>query len=87
MSRLAKKRKHPEKRKKTTTSTILNIKMSTKGAQFLHLSCQGGRIAPLLPVSYATGSHPSSDSIKHTAQYVPHAGFFKGLTLLTAKAF
>jgi len=31
-----------------------NIKMSTKGAQFLHLACQGGA-SPLSPISYATG--------------------------------
>jgi len=42
MSILAKKQKHPEKRKKTTTYRKINIKMSTRGAQFLHLACQGG---------------------------------------------
>jgi len=43
--------------------------MSTKGAQFLHLACQGGRLAPLLPVSYAT--------VRERTQN--WAGIFKGL--------
>ena len=33
---------------------------ANRGAHFLHLACQGGRRAPLLPVSYANGSSTSS---------------------------
>jgi len=53
---LAKNRKRPEKRKKqqlTKNKKILNIKMSAKEAQFLHLACQG-RPVPLPPGSYVT---------------------------------
>jgi len=50
---LAKKRNQPEKLKKlqpTETKTVLNIIISAKGSQFLHLACQGeGAGRPLLP--------------------------------------
>jgi len=33
---------------------------ANRGAHFLHLACQGGRRAPLPPVSYAPAASPSS---------------------------
>jgi len=40
--------KNNENTQKTTNQRILNIKMSTKEAQFLYLACQGGG-SPLSP--------------------------------------
>jgi len=57
MSILAKKLKHLQNAKKqqlTENHKILNIKMSAKGVQFLHLAFQEGPSRPLPPVSHAT---------------------------------
>jgi len=61
MSILAKKQtKTPRKTQKNTTYwkplEYWISKCQLKGAQFLHLTCQGGGSPPCLPVSYATGS-------------------------------
>ena len=49
-----KKKIPPRKTQKTKNQRILNIKMSTKGGSVLHLAYQGGKIAPLPPIDYAT---------------------------------
>jgi len=60
MSRLAKNKKAPRKTQKNNNLRILNIKSKcqVKGAQFLHLACQGCRLAPL---SNATGYNINSN--------------------------
>jgi len=46
MSMQAKKHENiPKNAKETTTERILSIKMSTKGAQVLHLACQEGGLS------------------------------------------
>jgi len=49
----AKKQQPTENQKNTKYQSW--PKCQLKGAQFLHLACQGKRLAPLPPVSYATG--------------------------------
>jgi len=58
MSRIDKKREHPAKRKKEQIKEYKISKCQLKGAQFLHLVCQGGWFPPCPPVSYATVQWP-----------------------------
>jgi len=49
------KKQNTPKRKQNNllkTKRILNTNLSAKGAQFLHLACQGG--SPHYPISYVT---------------------------------
>ena len=58
MSVLPKKTKTPRKTQKN--NNLKNTKCQQEGAQFLHLACQGGRLDPLPPVSYATASYTTT---------------------------
>jgi len=44
-------------------------KFQPKGAQFLHLACQGRRLATRFPVSYATGCDPLVSGKKWNGAY------------------
>jgi len=73
-----KKRKHLNKRKKQqptenqkSTKYQSGPKCQLKGAQFLHLACQGRRLALLPPVSYAmVTTIPEISNIKIFIQVV-----------------
>jgi len=50
--------------KNCRSTFIFALHEISEGAHFLHLACQGGRRAPLPPVSYATGSRGVAFSVQ-----------------------